>query len=275
MTHFTRRHFLAGTAAAGLSPVLADPLGLPIGFQTYPLEKQLAQDFSGALKKMAEAGYRCLELCSPQSYSGGFAALAKYSASDLRKMIQDTGLRCESCHYQFKELKEQMPERIAYAKELGLKRMILSSFGKLDDTLAAWARAAGELNPLGEQARKAGIQLGFHNHHGEFRTLEGTLIYDKLMSEFDAKLVKMQFQVAVISAGYKAVDSFKKYPGRFMSLHLADWSATEKKSVALGKGAVDWPELFGAAKKAGVKDYYAEMSPDLMIASVPYLRSLK
>ncbi len=141
--------------------------------------------------------------------------------------------------------------------------------------MADWAKAAGELNKLGERTKKAGIQLGFHNHNGEFKEIDGVLIYDKLMSEFDPKLVKMQFQVAVISLGYQAAPYFKKYPGRFISLHLADWSTAEKKSVPVGAGVVDWKELFAAAKMGGVQNYFVEMNLDALKASYPYLHNLK
>jgi sugar phosphate isomerase/epimerase len=66
-----------------------------------------------------------------------------------------------------------------------------------------------------------------------------------------------------------------KYPGRFCSLHLQDWSAAEKKMVAIGQGRVDWKKLFAAAKTGGMKNYFVEMNLDLMKASVPYLRGLK
>ena len=95
------------------------------------------------------------------------------------------------------------------------------------------------------------------------------------MGAFDPGLIRMQFQVAVISLGYKAVTYLRKYPGRFISMHLADYAPAEKKQVALGQGAVNWPELFAAAKPAGVKNYFVEMDLDLMKASIPYLHSLK
>jgi sugar phosphate isomerase/epimerase len=101
------------------------------------------------------------------------------------------------------------------------------------------------------------------------------LIYDKMMSEFDPKLVKMQYQTIVATLGIDAVEVFQKYPGRIVSLHLQDYVAGDKKMTAIGQGAIDWKKLFGAAKKAGVKNYYVEMSPELMQASVPYLRDLK
>ena len=74
------------------------------------------------------------------------------------------------------------------------------------------------------------------------------LIYDELMRQFDPKLVKMQFQVAVISLGFEAATYLKKYPGRFLSMHLADYSTADKTAVAVGSGVVDWKKLFAAAK---------------------------
>jgi len=286
MRTISRRRFLGGAtlgaaAAGGLAPLApalrADPLGLPIGFQVYPVRDALAQNFAGTLRQIAAIGYRTVEMCSPPGYEkSGFGPLVKLTAAEIRRTIEDAGLRCESCHYQFRELKENLDERIAFARELGLKQMVLSTFGlKPEATMADWARAAGELNRIAGQIQKAGIQTGFHNHNFEFKEIDGTLVYDKLMSEFDAKLVKMQFQVAVISIGYEAAAFLTKYPGRFLSLHLADWSAAEKKPVPVGSGVVDWKKLFAAAQKGGVSNYFVEMNLDAMKASYPYLHELK
>lgn len=274
----SRRQFVGGAVASVAAAALqADPLGMPIGCQLYPVGKMLAADVDGTLKQLSAAGYKMVELCSPPSYEkAGFAPLVGLKASEVKDKFKAAGLGCVSCHYGFKELKESLDDRIAYAKELGLTQMIVSTFGlKPDATMADWARSAGELNKIGEQTKKAGIQLGFHNHHFEFKEIDGVLIYDKLMSELDPKLVKMQFQVAVINLGYEAATYMTKYPGRFISLHLADWSPADKKTVALGTGAVDWKKLFGAAKKGGVKNYFVEMNLDLMKASVGYLHDLK
>jgi sugar phosphate isomerase/epimerase len=192
-------------------------------------------------------------------------------------MIQDAGLRCESCHFGPKEMKENLEERIGWSKQAGISQMILSSFGlprnaSMDD----WRRAADDLNKVGEQTKKAGIQAGFHNHDGEFGKIDGALIYDELMSRFDPKLVKMQFQVAVVRLGYQAATYMTKYPGRIISLHLADWSTAENKAVPVGKGVVDWPKLFAAAKAGGVKNYFVEVEHmEAMKASYPYLHELK
>ncbi len=286
MENISRRQFLgqsaagltaAGYLAAGVSRLNANPLGLPIGFQSWSVQQMLQKDFDGTLKQMAGFGFQSMELCSPPSYRQfGFGGLVDLKASELREKINGAGLKCESCHYHWNELKKSLDERVAYAKDLGLKQMILSTFGLPDKaTLDDWKKSADELNKMGEKALAAGIQLGFHNHDFEFKELDGVLIYDELLKIFDPKLVKLQFQVAVISLGYEADRYFTKYPGRFISLHLVDWAPAEKKEVAVGQGAIDMKKLFTAAKIGGIRDYYLEMSLYLMTPSVPYLKKLK
>jgi sugar phosphate isomerase/epimerase len=273
---FNRRQFLgaAPAALAAARALHADPLGMPIGCQVYPVREALAKDFEGMLRELRTIGYRTIEMCSPPSYAE-FRPLAGLSAAQMRHTIESVGLRCESCHYQFRELKENLDERMAFAKELGLKQIVLSTFGlPATATLADYKQAALELNRIGERTRKAGFQLVYHNHNNEFKELDGVLIYDELMRQFDAKLVKMQFQVAVISLGFEAATYLAKYPGRFLSLHLADYSTTEKKAVPVGSGVVDWKKLFAAAKASGVQNYFVEMNLDAMKASYTYLHKL-
>ena len=281
----TRRDFIRrGSLAAGVALFVggrpeqahANPLGMPVGVQTYIARDTIGKDFEGTLRKLAGMGYQSIEMCSPPGYGKDWEPLTQLKASEIRDKIRAAGLSCESCHYPFVELRDHLEERIATAKELGLTQMILSGFWlKKDAPLVEWQKAAEACNKMGEQTKKAGIQLGFHNHHFEFEKIDGALIYDALMEKFDPELVKMQFQVAVINIGYKAVTYFRKYPGRFISLHLADYSATEKKSVPVGQGIVDWKELFSEAKAAGVKNYYVEMGMELLKPSSEYLRGLK
>jgi sugar phosphate isomerase/epimerase len=267
----SRRNFIAAATAMA---AYADPMGQPIGTQTWPIRDLLAKDFEGTLKQIAAMGYRTIELCSPHSYNE-FKALGAIPAEKTRATIENAGLRCESCHYGFRELKENLDDRIAFAKGLGLKQMVVSTFGlPATATLQDWKNAATSLNQIGERTQKAGIQLGFHNHNGEFAKLDDTLIYDVLLQTFDPKMVKLQFQVAVISLGVEAGTYLKKYPGRFLSLHLADYNATDKKAVAVGQGIVDWKGLFAAAKSAGVSNYFVEMNLEYMPLSYKYLHTL-
>jgi sugar phosphate isomerase/epimerase len=280
----TRRKFMRSTAlsagalaTAGAIRTDAAPLGLPIGFQVYPIRELLAKDFEGTLRRMAALGYQSVEMCSPPGYvSSGFGPLVSLKASEMRRIIQSTGLKCESCHYSFQELKENLDERMAFAKELGLTQMVASGFWlKPEARLADWLQACDEINKIGGRAKQAGLQLGFHNHHFEFKELEGVLIYDAIMGRLDPDVIKMQFQVAVVNVGYQAATYFTKYPGRFISMHLSDWSAADKqKAMPIGQGMVDWTKLFAAAKTGGVKNYFVEMDLDTLKPSADFLRQM-
>jgi len=251
---------------------------MPVGFQTWPVREMIGRDFAGALKQLAAVGYRSVEMCSPPGYAdSGFGSLARLKGAEIRRIIEDAGLRCQSCHFGPGELTKNLEDRIAWSKELGLTQMILASFGlRSNASLDDWKRAADALNQSGEQTHKAGLQLGYHNHDSEFEKIGGVLVYDELLSRLDPQLVKMQFQVAVIRLGFEAAPLFQKYPGRFVSMHLADWSPSEKKMVPVGKGVVDWPKLFAAARTGGVKNYFVEVNNlDDMKASYPYLHNLK
>ena len=289
MNKLSRRQFL-GKSALGIGsaviaahlPVdlsartLAGTVKLPVGFQVWTVKDQLVKDFPGTLKMMKGLGYQCVEMCSPPGYeSSGFGPLMKLKAKEMRQIINDAGLVFESTHYGMDEFRKNLKERIQFAAESGQKQMILSSFGLPENaTMNDWMKAADELNKFGMESKKAGIQMGFHNHHGEFAKIDGLLIYDELLKQFDPELVKMQFQVAVISIGYKAATYFEKYPGRFISAHLADWSPAEKKNVPIGKGIVDWKEFFASVGKGGIKNIFVEMDPDTFKESADYIHNL-
>jgi sugar phosphate isomerase/epimerase len=289
MNRISRRQFLgkstmgigAAVLASGIPFELnalnsAPSVKMPVGFQVWTVKDMLIKDFPGTLKTIADLGYQSVEMCSPPGYeSSGFGPLMKLSAKEMKKIINDAGLSFTSTHYGMDELRKNLDERIDFAKESGQKQMILSSFGlPKNASISDWLKAADELNQIGEKTKKAGIQTGFHNHHMEFEKIGDTIIYDALMNQFDPENVKMQFQVAVISIGYKASDYFKKYPGRFISAHLADWSASENKTVAVGKGVVDWKEFFASLKTGGVKNIFVEMDLSTFRDSANFIHNL-
>jgi sugar phosphate isomerase/epimerase len=286
MPSISRREFIqtaSSTAAFGVmlaagSRILhADPLGLPIGCQTYPVRAMVAKDFPGTLKILAADGFRTVELCSPVGYADdGFGGLAKFKGSELRRMIHDQGLTCISSHFSIDELRKNQDARIAWAKDLGLTQMLVPSLdGPKHPTLDHVKRAADEYNRMGERAAAAGITQGLHNEDFELTKVDGKRTYDLLFHLLDPKLVKFQFQVSTISDGYDAAEYFTKFPGRFISMHVQGWSAKTHKIVAVGQGTLDWKKIFAAAKIGGIQNYFVEMDLPLMKASVPYLRHLQ
>jgi sugar phosphate isomerase/epimerase len=247
----------------------------PIGFQVFPIRTMLANDFSGTLKMMANLGYQTVEMCSPPGYvDAGFSQLVNMTAAEMKRIISDSGLNCPSCHFTFGELKDKLSDRIEFAQQLGLSNMVCSSFWLPDTaTIKDYLNAADTLNSIAEKISSAGMQTGYHNHEMEFAKRDGVLIYDALMGELNPKLVKMQFQTEVINLGYKASTYFTKYPGRFISSHLSDWTA-DKKQVPIGQGVIDWKEFFTAAQTGGVKNFFVEMDLATFKDSITFINGL-
>jgi sugar phosphate isomerase/epimerase len=267
----------AGLLSAGVLNLRANPLGMPIGCQTWPVRQMIAKDFPGTIKQLADAGFQSIELCSPVGYAEfGFGGLAKYKGAELKKLIADAGVTCTSSHFGITELRANQQDRIAWAKDLGLTQMIVPSLEAGEKpTMDDVKRAADEYNKMGEQAAKAGIQQGLHNEGFELSMVDGKRTYDVLFELLDPKLVKFQFQVSTISHGYDAAEYFTRYPGRFISMHVQGWSAESKKIMPVGPDSLDWKKIFAAAKTGGIRNYFVEMDLEMMKASVPYLRNLQ
>lgn len=285
----TRRQFIRNGGVALASTALLSHLPINMlaaamkgdkfsfGFQVWTIRKELIEDFPGTLKKMAAMGYSEVEMCSPLGYSlAGFKPLNDMSGTEMKKIIEDAGLVCSSSHFTGPELKNSLDNRIEWATQMGMKQMALSMPSiPRNATMDDWRLAAQELNGIGEKTREAGIQMVYHNHHFEFAEIDGQLIYPVLLEELDPDLVKMQFQVAVIDKGFKAEDYFRKYPGRFISAHLADYSTELEKQVPIGQGIVNWGDFFEASKEGGVKNYFVEMDPATFEESARFLLDRK
>ena len=286
MSEMSRREFCKSAAAqaavtglvcAGVRELEANPLGLPIGCQTWPVRDMIAKDFPCTLKTLAAAGFQAIEMCSPAGYSDdGFGDLTKYKGSELKRMINDAGLTCTSSHFGLDELRKGQDAAIAWAKDLELSQMLVASLsGPKNPTMDDIKRAAEEYNKIAERAKNAGIQQGLHNEDFELSMVEGKRTYDVLFTLLDPELVKFQYQVSTISRGYDAAEYLTKYPGRFISMHVQGWSTQTRKIVPVGEDSLDWKKIFAAAKSGGVKNYFVEMNFDMMRASVPYLRQLQ
>lgn len=248
-----------------------------LGFQVWPIRQELTANIKDTLQTMANMGYKEVEMCSPFSFSEwGFEPLKKFSGKALRNIIEDSGLTCTSCHYNVSELRDHFNDRIEWTQQLGLKQMIIAEFPlpEKNYSIDDYRKATDEMNIIGEKIKAEGLQLGFHNHLKDFKELGGKVPYDVVLKQSDPDLVKMQFQVSVIKSGVVAADYFTKFPGRFISAHLSDWAANERRPVPVGQGEIDWNEFFEAAKVGGIKNVYVEVQPEMYEPSARFLLKL-
>jgi sugar phosphate isomerase/epimerase len=296
MSALSRREFFEkmaiGSGAAGLlvlsaTKVAANPLGLPIGCQVWPM-RSLLQDFPAFVKMVAGIGVTRLELCSPIGYGPEFSMLT--NGKEVGRILADNGMKCESSHFTMAELRKTQDKSIAWAQEVGITQMITATLGAGNTpTLDQVRKAADEYNQIAAVAAKAAMQQGLHNEGFELSTVAGRRTYDVLLELLDPKRVKFQFQMSTITAGLIAADYFLKYPGRFYSMHLQDVDMKAAApsgdgaggrrggrypQVPLGRGSIDWVKTFAAAKVGGVKNYFVEQSWELTQPSVAFLKTL-
>jgi sugar phosphate isomerase/epimerase len=256
----------------------ANPLGLPIGLQLYTVRDQLQKDFDGTLKQVAAAGYQEVEM----------AGFYQRTAAQVRASLAAAGLSCPSAHYPLIELMTGLDDKIAYAKDLGLRYMICafpwvadpSRFGTASKnpmamamaianglTLDDWKWNAEQFNRIGEQTQKAGIQFGYHNHDLEFKKFDDVMGYDEILRGTNARLVKLELDCGWMAvAGHDPAAYLRKYPSRYSMLHVKDERDLSKPTTSLmgasatelGRGKIDYKPIFEAAKDAHITHYFVE-----------------
>lgn len=277
MHPMNRRTFIgtsvAATLAASVRPTwAASPTHKieRIGLQLYTVRDAMKKDFEGTIAKVAATGYKEVE----------FAGYFDHAPKDIRALLEKNGLTSPSCHVGYDVVEKKWAETIEAAQILGHRYIICPSIEeKQRDEPGGWKRAADLFNKAGEASKKAGIQLGYHNHTFEFApadSLGGKLPYDFLLAETDPSLVIMELDLCWISVGGKdPLAYFDKYPGRFPLVHVKDWvkdpSSPSGYKLAngefvkyggrmadVGEGSVNWKRIFEQSGKAGIKHYFVE-----------------
>jgi sugar phosphate isomerase/epimerase len=293
MDEISRREFIkrsaATSAAAAFLPIVAremqmNPLGMPIGSQTWPHRQRVKDgDFAGLCRDMAALGIGSIELCSP-----GYPEFSGLADGKLtRKIIEDHGLVCPSAHVTLEELRNGQEKVIEWAHGIGMTQIGTATLnGKSEHGVATMdvvKRAADEYNGISERTAKSGLQQFLHDEIFEMAKVDGRLVYEVLLELLDPKLVKMQFQMSAMRTIGDPITYFSKHPGRFISMHLqgVDLKAPapvpggpRPPQVAVGHDSLDWPKIFAAAKAGGLKNYFLEQNWDLTAQGVAYLKTL-
>jgi sugar phosphate isomerase/epimerase len=265
---------VAGALTLNLTPALAAAKLSKIGVQLYTVRADMAKDFDGSLKKIAELGYKEVE----------FAGYYNRTPQQIKTLLDQLGLTAPSAHVPIDALRNSLDQTIETAKAIGHRYLICPFLMPPErKSLDQYKQHAALFNKAGEACKKAGIQFGYHNHDFEFKELEGKLPFDLLLAETDKNLVKIELDLYwIVYAKQDPLAYMAKYPDRFALFHVKDLDKTEKRGITeVGHGVIDFKTIFAKAPKGKIKHYFVEQdttpgSPfDSLKVSIDYLKQLE
>ncbi len=220
---------------------------LPVGLQLYTVRKECEKDFPGTIAKVGKMGYNGVE----------FAGYYNTKATDLRKILDDNGLKCCGTHTQFDTmLGDKLAETIEYNKVLGNKFLIIPWLDPNKyTTKASWLEVAKTFNELAEKVKPAGMVVGYHAHQGDFKPIAGETPWDILFGNTSKEVIMQLDTGNAMQGGGDPVAYLKKYPGRSLTIHLKEFSKTNPKAL-IGEGDVKWNEIFELCETTGGTQWY-------------------
>lgn len=242
-----------------------------IGLQLYTVRRPAADDLSGTLRAVAEAGFRDVEL----------AGLPGIPAHELLSHLDAAGLRPIAAHVSLDAFRSDLGGTLDWLEAVACARAVIPWLPAEDRSGPGRVReVAGELGEIAEAAGRRSIGLAYHNHDFEFGDMDGTSMWGVLLEALPASIdLELDVYWAAV-AGRGPVDLIEQLGPRVKLLHMKDLAAGPTPVDApAGQGTLDWPRIVGAAREAGVEWYVVEQDePSDPIAdaagALRFLRSL-
>ncbi len=220
---------------------------IPIGLQLYSVRKECEADLEGVLKAVAGMGYEGVE----------FAGYYGRSAEELRRLLDDNALKCCGTHTGLTTILGVELERTAeFNGTLGNPYLIVPGLpAERRESRQAWMETARIFTEAAQAARAFGAWVGYHNHAVEFQPMDGELPWDTFFSNTPPE-VFMQVDIGnALHGGGNPVPYIERYPGRAITVHLKEHSATNAKAL-IGEGDVDWQQVFRLCESVGGTQWY-------------------
>ena len=262
----TKRDFIKKSAMGGAmltlggsSIISCKPTGQirELGLIMGVLKQELNIDYKGTIRKVADIGYKYLEI---GNYLGP-------SQEDFKEFLKEINLVPIAGGTSIGGMmdEEKLRKLVEDALDMGKKYMICYwpwLDGGPGKTLDDFLRATERINKTGNLCKEMGINFAFHNHDQEFVPVDGyQWAYEAILENTDPGVVDMELDLYwAIKGGGDPVSLFKKYPGRFKIFHVKDMEdAPEQLYTCPGYGVFDFAEIFSKSEKAGVEYYIVEI----------------
>ena len=237
-----------GELACGQTDVVTGPLG-PLGVQLYTLRREMAKGVDATLARVAEIGYSEVE----------FAGYFGRSPAEIRSGLVAAGLNSPAAHVDINAVIADWPNTLDLATTIGHQYLVVAFVpNEMRVTLDHWRALADIFNRAADEARRAGIQLAYHNRDFEFAPMDGQIPFDLLCKQTDPALVQIELDLFwIIHGGGDPMAFFERWPGRVPMVHVKD-RTEEGVMTEVGAGDIDWPTIFGARALAGMRHYFVE-----------------
>lgn len=224
----TRRQFvqtgLGSAAGLSLCPSLSfaanAPGPIPIGFQLYTVRGAFARNVPETLYRLGRLGYKAVEFWG---YGGTPEVYQKFSAKELRKLLDENGLNCCGMHMELKALARENFERtVENNKILGNEYLNVAMAPDKMSTAKGIAELGHLLDEAASQARRHHMQVGYHSHGFDFAKINGRFAWEILFSNTRHE-VNMQLDVGNSLDGHgDPIAMLKKFPGRTPTIHIKE-----------------------------------------------------
>jgi sugar phosphate isomerase/epimerase len=245
-------------AGACQSSFAAAPAGdkARIALQLYTMRDPAKEDLPGTLRKIREMGWEYVQ----------WSGMPNLPAEKIREELDKAGLKAIAAHVGVESFETDFDGQVKFWKTVGVEFVGPGGMmGDCKESLEAWLRGAKRLDTLGEKLRKAGMRLTYHNHASEFEKFDGDprCKEDILMEATSPKNLCAELDTAWVYAGEADPAAYiRKFKGRCPTIHAKDYAPETKERdhifVPLGKGILNWQDIFAAGRESGVEWYIYE-----------------
>lgn len=222
-----------------------------IGLQLYSIKELIQNDFLGTLRQVAKIGYDGVE----------FAGYFNTPANEIKKVLDDTGLKAAGSHMGIEAILENLDATIEFSKVLDNPYIVVPYLAPdYRNSADAYKRTADIFNKVGATLKANDIQLYYHNHDFEFLKYDGQYALDILAANAEPDNLHIELDTFWVEyMGLNSVDFIKKYGKRCSILHIRDMkSLDDKVNTIIGKGIMDFKAITTLGKELGVKWYTIE-----------------
>jgi len=215
--------------------------------QLWSVKDATEGNFIGVLEKLGKKGF---------GYTGvEFAGFGGIPEDEMKKALEDNGLKAVSSHTPIERLLGNLDAEIAYHKTIGAQYIICpwADMENKADVLAL----AKQLTPVAEKIKAAGLKFGYHNHAHEFVIDDGEYLLDILFENLPDGTV---MELDVYWSEYAEIDSLaymEKHKNKLELIHVKQ-IGEDKKNVEIDKGLIDYRDIIKKAKAMGVKHFVLE-----------------